>query len=478
MRYTVFTVTLLMILCNLILNARTLDVGIGKTYSNPRLACLDAKPGDTVLIHPGEYQGAFFIENISGTANAPIVIRGIDRDSVIFKGGSESMHFSECSHMIIENFTVNGQTSNGMNCDDGGTFDTPTHHMVFRNLTFSGMGASGNNDQLKLSGLDDFVIENCIFENGSPGGSGADMVGCHKGIFRNNIFRKSGSNCIQAKGGTRYIRIEQNSFIDGGQRALNLGGSTGLEFFRPLNATHEAADLMVTGNVFVRSVTPLAYVGSVRVSVTNNTIIDPERWVFRILQETVDPNRFEPCGNNIFQNNLVVFRSTISRHVNIGGNTAPQTFLLRNNLWYNVDNPSSSKPQEAQVPESNSLYGLDPELESYQNGDYRLKPTSPAIGKGYSTGEGIKDHEGKPFANPPSIGAYQAQSISGIDELLIQKNIEYTRTIDGIWLTIPQEQLPMQFDVFDIRGAYVKILSVTEARTFIPLGRYEFVMGR
>jgi hypothetical protein len=53
--------------------------------------------------------------------------------------------------MIIENFTVNGQTSNGMNCDDGGTFDTPTHHMTFRNLTFSGMGANGNNDQLKLS---------------------------------------------------------------------------------------------------------------------------------------------------------------------------------------------------------------------------------------------------------------------------------------------------------------------------------------
>jgi len=460
------------------ITANTLHVGLGQKYANPRLACLEAKPGDTILIHNGIYQGAFFIENIQGTPNEPIVIRGIDRDSVIFQGGSESMHFSECSHMIIENFTVNGQTSNGMNCDDGGTFDTPTHHMTFRNLTFSGMGASGNNDQLKLSGLDDFVIENCIFENGSPGGSGADMVGCHKGIFRNNIFRKSGSNCIQAKGGTRFIRIEQNSFIDGGQRALNLGGSTGLEFFRPLDATHEAADLMVTGNVFVRSVTPMAFVGSVRVSVTNNTIIDPERWIFRILQETVDPNRFEPCGNNIFQNNLVVFRSTISRHVNIGGNTAPQTFLLRNNLWYNVDNPSASKPQEAQLMESNALYGIDPELESYQNGDYRLKSTSPAIGKGFSMGESMKDHEGKPFANPPSIGAFEAQSISRIDDMLTEKGIEITRTSEGIWLSIPEEQLPMQCDVFDIRGAYLKTISVTEMRTFIPLVRYEFLMVR
>jgi hypothetical protein len=469
---------LCLILFHCELESKILNVGSGKTYSNPRLACLDAKPGDTVLIHNGIYQGAFFIENIQGTPNAPIVIRGMDRDSVIFQGGSESMHFSECSHMIIENFTVNGQTSNGMNCDDGGTFDTPTHHMTFRNLTFSGMGANGNNDQLKLSGLDDFVIENCIFENGSPGGSGADMVGCHKGIFRNNIFRKSGSNCIQAKGGTRFIRIEQNSFIDGGQRALNLGGSTGLEFFRPLDATHEAADLMVTGNVFVGSVTPMAYVGSVRVSVTNNTIINPERWVFRILQETVDPNRFEPCGNNIFQNNLVVFRSTISRHVNIGGNTAPQTFLLRNNLWYNVDNPSASKPQEVQLMESNALYGIDPELESYQNGDYRLKSSSPAIGKGFSTGESMKDHDGKPFVNPPSIGAFEAQSISRIDDMLKEKGIGITRTPEGIWLSIPEQQIPIQFDVFDIRGAYVKTISATEVRTFIPLGRYEFVMVR
>ena len=466
------------ILQSITLSSRTLDVGIGKAYANPRLACLDAKPGDTVLIHPGEYKGTFSIVNISGSTNAPIVIRGMHRDSVIFKGGSESMHFSDCSYMVIENITVNGQTSNGMNCDDAGTYDTPTHHMVFRNLTFSGMGSSGNNDQLKLSGLDDFVIENCIFENGSPGGSGADMVGCHKGIFRNNIFRKSGSNCIQAKGGTRYIRIEQNSCIDGGQRALNLGGSTGLEFFRPLDATHEAADLMVTGNVFVRSVTPIAYVGSIRVLVTNNTVIDPERWVFRILQETVDPNRFEPCGNNIFQNNLVIFRSTISRHVNIGSNTAPQTFLLRNNLWYNVDNPSASKLQEAQLTELNSLYGIDPELESYQNGDYRLKLTSPAIGKGFSIDEGIKDHEGKPFSNPPSIGAYQAQSISRIDDLLTQNNIDYTRTTDGMWLAIPHKQLPMQFVVFDIHGAFVKTISIHESKTFILLGRYEFIVER
>ena len=162
-------------------------VGEGREFSNPKQACLVAMPGDTVLVHNGIYQGAFFIENIQGTEKAPIVIRGEDRDSVRFQGGSESFHFSDCSYMIIENFTINGQTSNGMNCDDAGTYDTPTHHMTFRKLTFSGMGSTGNNDELKLSGLDDFIIEYCLFENGSPGGSATDMVGCHKEIGRAHV---------------------------------------------------------------------------------------------------------------------------------------------------------------------------------------------------------------------------------------------------------------------------------------------------
>ncbi|MGA1307721.1 MAG: hypothetical protein ACO30M_07500, partial [Candidatus Kapaibacteriota bacterium] len=90
----------------------------------------------------------------------------------------------------------------------------------------------------------------------------------------------------------------------------------------------------------------------------------------------------------------------------------------------------------------------------------------------------LKDHEGKTYANPPSIGAFEAQSNSGIHEILKRKGIEITRTPEGIWLSIPQEQLPMHYDVFDIRGAFVKTISIPEGYTFIPLGRYEFVMGR
>jgi hypothetical protein len=458
------------------LHATTLTVGPQQQYADPRLACLQAKPGDTVLIHPAQYRGTFWIENLNGTVNAPIVIRGTDRAAVVFDGGSESMHFSDCTYLVIENFSVRGQTSNGMNCDDAGTFETPTHHITFRGITFGTMAATGNNDQLKLSGLDDFVVEDCIFEDGAAGGSGADMVGCHRGVFRRNTFRRLGSNCIQAKGGTQFIRIERNTFIDGGERALNLGGSTGLAFFRPQDARFEAADLTVVANLFVRSVTPIAYVGSLRVSVTNNTIIDPQRWVFRILQETVDPSRFAPCGNNTFQNNLVVFRSTISRHVNMGANTDPSSFTLRNNLWYNVDAPSSSRPQEAQLTETSSLYGNDPLLRGYANGDYRPQASSPVKGAGIATPDALQDLVGRNFAIPPSIGAYEADETTSVGNCLTLSSVHSIRTLDGWWLTVPQSMLPVNIRIADLRGSIRGCVTLENVQTFVPTNASEFVI--
>ncbi|RPI66155.1 MAG: hypothetical protein EHM43_11800, partial [Ignavibacteriae bacterium] len=209
-------VLILMVMAPLV-KAGTLHVGASQPYANPQLAARDAGPGDTVLIHEGEYRGTFWIENVHGTAEAPIVFRGTDRRGVRFVGGSESMHFSECSWLVIEEMTVTGQTGNGMNIDDGGTIETPTHHLTVRRVSFDSMNASGNNDFLKLSGLDDFVIEDCAFRVGSAGGSGIDMVGCHRGQITNNTFVGTGSNAIQAKGGTQFIAILRNRFDNAGQ---------------------------------------------------------------------------------------------------------------------------------------------------------------------------------------------------------------------------------------------------------------------
>lgn len=386
--------------------ARTLSVGQGAEYASVASAADDAEPGDTVLVLAGEYGGGQFLIDIRGRADAPIVFRAEPGERVVFRGGTEAWHLSNVAWLHIIGFEFTGQTGNGVNIDDGGTFDTPSHHIIVEDCFFHDMDASGNNDLLKLSGLEDFEIRNCRFLNGSAGGSGADMVGCHNGVFFGNRFENMGSNCIQAKGGTQFIRIERNSFVNGGQRGVNLGGSTGLQFFRPLDAPFEAADIQVYANVFIGAVAPVAFVGSVRVQVVNNTIWKPEKWVTRILQETVDPERFASCGDNVFRNNIVVIDSRVTTDVNIGPNTRPESFVFDHNLWFHTDQAAWSGP-DLPVEESGSLVGLDPLLADPDAENFVIDAGSPAAGKGADVGEPTLDFAGAEYNSPRSIGAVE-----------------------------------------------------------------------
>lgn len=438
--------------------SKTLPVGSGKTYTNPSQAAALAQPGDTILIYPGAYQGAFFITNLSGRSYAKIVIMGTKKEDVIFKEGSEGLHFSDNNHIKIQDLTFTGQTSNGMNIDDDGSIQTPSKHIIVTRCDFKNMGAQGNNDFLKLSGLDSFEISECTFKNAAAGGSGIDMVGCHYGRILRCQFDSMGSNCIQMKGGTQFIHIQNNHFINGGQRALNLGGSTGLAFFRPIDAKFEAADIQVFSNVFKGSMAPIAYVGCERVDVANNTIYFPEKWVIRILQETVDVNRFVPCGNNSFRNNIIYYNSAVSTHVNIGSNTASSTFLFSNNLWFNSSNPSTSKPTLPST-ESSPINGQNPLFVS--NTNFSLQTGSPAIGKGLYIPNLPVDMNGLSYKNPPSIGAYEYYGSSATLLNPSKKLFKiYPNPSNG--LLFLEVHTPAQIEVYTATGILLRQFNITQ----------------
>jgi len=78
----------------------------------------------------------------------------------------------------------------------------------------------------------------------------------------------------------------------------------------------------------------VAFVGVDGAEVRFNTIYRPERWAFRILQETTAAG-FVACRNGRFTDNIVAFHSSqwSSGGVNIGPNTAPGTFQFARNWW-------------------------------------------------------------------------------------------------------------------------------------------------
>lgn len=394
------------------LQARTLNVGVGQQYARLQDAAMQAQPGDTILLEGGSYQGGDYIENLKGTETAWITIRARTGATARFSGGSQAFHLSDPAYLRIEGLTFSGQTANGVNIDDGGTYETPAHFIIIDSCTFEGLNATGNNDELKLSGVDNFVVTRCHFESGSPGGSYIDMVGCHAGLFELNYFTGTCSNSIQAKGGSRKITIYRNYFNDAGERALNIGGSTGLQFFRPLGVHFEASNIYVHSNIFRGSTAPIAYVGAVNCEVVNNTIIFPERWAIRILQETTDSS-FLPCGNNIFRNNIVVF-NTQQPAINIGPSTAPETFTFSNNLWYNPDNLSWVGPNTP-TSEPGRVLNMDP---LFIDSQYHLQPASPAKSKGFDVTTPELDFDLKPFASPRSIGALEVATSAVTQDML------------------------------------------------------------
>jgi hypothetical protein len=386
------------------LDARTLEVGAGQEFCRLQSAMAAAQPGDTILIRAGTYSGGDYFLRLQGTADNWITIRAADSEEVIFSGGSQAFHLSDPAYVRIEGLIIEGQTGNGVNIDDEGTYDTPAHHIIIERCHWRNMNAAGNNDELKMSGVDDFIVRHCRFENGAAGGSMIDMVGCHRGEFSENHFENAGSNAIQAKGGTKDIVITRNMFINAGQRSINIGGSTGLQFFRPLDANYEASHIYVFANIFRGSMAPIAYVGAVNCEVVNNTIIRPDRWAIRILQETTETG-FLPCGNNSFINNIVLF-TTAQPAINIGSNTAPESFTFSHNLWYNPDNIQWSGPNTP-VTEPGRILGVDP---MFRDSSFDLLSNSPAIGAGLTRNEPAIDMYGRPYLSSRSIGAVEGGS--------------------------------------------------------------------
>ena len=329
-----------------------------------RAALRSAQPGTHIRIAPGRYRPGVWVEKLRGTRQQPILIEGADeKNPPMFEGGAEAWHLSDCAYLTLRNIAVRKQTGNGINIDDGGTFDTPSHHITLEKIHVADIGPKGNHDAIKLSGVDDFVVRDCAIEGW--GGQAVDMVGCHRGLIDGCTFRGkpgfSQDTGPQTKGGSREIAIRRCLFDNAGARAVNLGGSTGLRFFRPPGALYEAKDITVEGCTFIGSQAPIAYVGVDGAVVRYSTIYHPSKWVLRILQETTEKG-FAPCANGRFERNLVVFRrAEVQVFVNVGPNTRPETFNFADNLWFCEDRPQASKPA-LPVPESGGVYGVDPRL--------------------------------------------------------------------------------------------------------------------
>jgi hypothetical protein len=172
--------------------------------------------------------------------------------------------------------------------------------------------------------------------------------------------------------------IEHCRFEDFGGRGVNIGGSTGLPYFRPRDARYEAKNITVEDCEFVGGMSAIAFVGVDGAVAQHNTIYRPRRWAFRILQENTDA-RFATCRNGKLVKNVIAFRSEEVRQVfNIGTGTAPETFALSGNVWYCLDRPDDTQRLvRPPVAETGGAYTVAPKFKNAEKGDVRIMNRRP-----------------------------------------------------------------------------------------------------
>ncbi len=326
-----------------------------------------AGAGDAIILQPGVYGGGHYRANLQG-----VTIRSADAaNPAIIDGGSNGIQLSDPANVTIADLEFRNQTGNGLNIDDGGSFETPAANVTLRNLTVRDIVTAGNFDGIKLSGVNDFLIENVQVLNWGTGGSAVDMVGCHRGLIQNSSFIHTSSansgTTLQPKGGSKDITFRANriELPRGSGRAVQAGGSTGTPFFRFVDGDsgYEASGIVAEGNVIIGGSSSFSWVNIDGGVFHHNVASRPGQWVARILNE----NAGQPIvdtQNGVFQDNRIVYNDTgseFSTAVNVGPETLPNTFTFARNEWLNLANPTpAGSTPTLPTPETDGVYGVGP----------------------------------------------------------------------------------------------------------------------
>lgn len=334
------------------------------TASGFQSALNNAASGDEIVLAPGSYPGKFVANGLSN-----VVIRSRDpnnRAVINATGRLEGLKMTSISSVTVADLVIRGASDNGINIDDGGNLNAPSTNVNLRNLLVQDIGGGGNEDGIKLSGVYGFHFDLLQVINWGDGGSAVDVGGSHHGLIENSFFQNDATSAgsgVRPKGGSSDITIRANRFVNANERAIQFGGVTGLQFFRPQPPGNvEASGIIAEGNVIVGSEAAVSYVNVVDGTFRRNYVYRPNHWLMRILKENNNPGFLNTRNGALYDNVVEWEDGDIGPFYNPGSNTLPSTFQFARNQWFNSTDPSSSTPNLPSL-EVGGIVGIDPQLD-------------------------------------------------------------------------------------------------------------------
>lgn len=376
------TLLLAAILCSISLPASGADLTANADYEL-HMALKAAKPGDHIKLGAGPFKGGFFSTGLQGTAEKPIRISGPSAEKpAVFDAESTVMQLVQSAYIELANLHISRAGGSGFMFDDGGKEPFSCHHITIHHCRLDNIGPAGTACSIKFAGVSDFSIHHCTFQDWGVSGDAVDGVGCRRGVVEDCTFLAGrGAAAVQFKGGSEEVAIRRCVFHEAQGGGINVGGSSGMAFFRPKPQGFEARKIVVEGNTFIGGVAAVIFANADGADVRYNTIYLPKQWAFRIHQQTVRED-FTPCRNGRIEDNIIVFKANwYEGGINIGPKTAPETFTFARNLWYCADAPAKSAPR-LPTKEVDGVIGQDPGFANAEKGEFTVPASSPARGKG------------------------------------------------------------------------------------------------
>ncbi len=373
-------VTAVAMVGGLLLTAATLSartIGVASTEALKK-ALAAAAPGTRILLAGGKYKGGLWAGDVHGKPGAPIEIAAKDRnDPPIFQGGRMGFEMARCSYVVLDRLVAERAELNNIQFWN-------SHHIVIRNCISRDIAGKGNCDGIKLTAVSDFLLDGCFVMKWGAEGSAVDMVGCRRGLITKCTFsypdvKGQTANTIQPKCGAFNIGVYKCAFEDSSFRAMQFGGGIGpgrinrYDHFGKLKATgYSGVDMVAMGNFIRGGAAAVAYCSAANCAFEYNTIVDPRKYVMRILFEGGE----KPTADNTFARNLIV-HGKLESVVNVGAKTKPETFRFAENFWFNRLDPAGSIPK-LPAAEKSPAGGTDPKLDK----DFRPAKAGPAAAYG------------------------------------------------------------------------------------------------
>ncbi len=322
-------------------------------------AIFAAQPGDEIVLAPARFSSkggstiAFpnGVPRAVGTAEHPIVIRSADPSNRSTIDCRRTCFMANVDYIRFEDLNLEGR----LNIVGSDGF---RGHVVFmRNYIYS--NAQDLSEMLKLTRLDGVVIRNNRFEmiDGTTrrySDSFVDTIGVNGLLIQGNIVINCFRKCFQLKGGTTDARVLENTIILGGERAIQIGGQTGFQYYRggesgAAQIGFECIRCEVAGNrIFAEQA---CWVISTQVDgyVHHNTCFvvdvptspDPDPlltgYAMRILQENPPPIQRNQYAR--IEDNIIAYPDMMNAFgfINLGKGTMVETFTWNKNAFFQYD---------------------------------------------------------------------------------------------------------------------------------------------